>query len=330
MRVWRVVVAASVLVLGVGTARASTDPYHDQADAKVPCPAAPTGWAHPPDSTGSRFVLTPLTVIQNGTRQVAFGAPIVQINCEYVAGGGTKNLEVMVRYALPIDLNPWNDFYVGCTALGRPQPPSTAARPWHSSDGVYRVVGSKTWSLATFIDDLKALGTSDVPRFEKVADTMLTDAQPLAHNCGLAGNGKPVDLQTIWSFAFAATTSSGGVVSTGKSSGTFLTASVPGTSTGTISKLVAADFRLTLTSKGKKQYLAIHVGEPLGFSHSYGAQLRAQVVVVGSNDARCRSGSTGTLELSVQALTVPVVKLQVCGGTYLDGKGLVTATMHST
>jgi hypothetical protein len=263
-------------------------------------------------------------------RTERFSASIVQLNCDYRTADG-KDLQVSVRYALPIDLNPWNDFYVGCTVTGRPEPASTAARAWNDHDRVYRVVGAKTWSLATFIDDLKQLGTNEVPRFEAVTNAMLKAAQPFAHNCSLAGNGKPVNLSTIWTFGFDASTSSGGVIASGKTSGSFVTtASVETAAGGAISKLDAADFRLSLLSKGKKRWLTIHIGSPIDFRASYGYRLRAQIKVVGSNDGSCAKGSTGTLLLSLQQLTPPLVRLQVCGHTYLDGKGLVQAQMEST
>src|SRR5437870_4589139 len=184
MRARSIAVVLFVLVLGAGSASASGDPYRDQAET-IGCPAAPAGWVNPPESQGGRTVLTPLTPLTSGDDPIVlFGAPIVQINCVYEASGG-KYLQVSVRYALPIDLNPWNDFDIGCTVLHHPENVATAAHAWSDRGRIYRVVGAKTWSLATFIDDLRELGGSDVPRFESMTDTMLAGAQRFAHNCQL-------------------------------------------------------------------------------------------------------------------------------------------------
>jgi hypothetical protein len=311
----------SVLVLTAGTASVSADPYRDQANS-IACPSAPSGWVNPPESQGGRYVLTPLTGVASGDDPTEFfAAPIVQIDCHYRTTDG-KDVQLFVRYALPIDINPWNDFYVGCTATGRPQPDSTAAKAWNDDERVYRVVGAQTWSLATFIDNLRALGKNDVPRFEAMTDAMLKAAQPFAHNCQLAGNGGPVTIKSIWTFSFDAHATNAGITSSAKDSGSFVTtASTSGSSVGTITNLVAKNFRLKVTSKGKSEFLAIHVGAPIQFQHGYGSLLRAQVVVTASNDTACRKGSSGTLLVSLQSLTPPRVAVNVCGQTFLDGKG---------
>jgi hypothetical protein len=328
MRTRVIIGILSVLFLSAGAASASADPFRDQAET-IACPSAPPGWFNPPESGGGRSVLTPNTsVAQTDDPSEFFAAPIVQVDCRYLTTDG-KNLQVSVRYALPIDINPWNDFYVGCTVTGRPEPPSTAAHAWSDGDRVYRVVGSKTWSLATFVDNLKALGKNDVPRFEALTNAMLKAAQPFAHNCMLAGNGGPVSLESIWTFDFDAQTTTAGVTSSAGSSGSFITTASTGSGAGMISKLVVKDFRLKVASKGKRQSLAIHVGAPIEFRHGYGSLLRAHIVVKNSSEAGCRKGSTGTLLVSVQTLTPPRVIVQVCGQTFLDGKGKIRAQIRT-
>ena len=319
----------SVLVFTAAAASASADPYRDQAET-IACPSAPPGWVNPPQSAGGRFVLTPLTAVaQTDDPTEFFAAPIVQIDCRYLTTDG-RALQVSVRYPLPIDINPWNDFYVGCTVTGRPEPVSTAAKAWNDHDRVYRVVGAKTWSLATFVDNLRELGKNDVPRFEAMTDAMLKAAQPFAHNCKLAGNGGPVTLKSIWTFNFDVQTTSAGVTSSARSSGSFVTTAITsGSAVGTISNLVARNFRLKVTSAGKTRWLVIHVGAPIEFRHAYGSLLRTQLVVIGSTDAGCRKGSSGTLLVSLQNLTPPRVVVQVCGHTYLDGKGRVGARIQT-
>jgi hypothetical protein len=329
MRARLIVGVLFVLVFTAGAASASTDPYRVQAET-IACPSAPSGWFNPPESEGGRFVLTPLTAVaQTDDPTEFFAAPIVQVDCRYLTHDG-RALQVSVRYALPIDINPWNDFYVGCTVTGRPEPASTAAHAWNDHDRVYRVVGAKTWSLATFVDDLGGLGKNDVPQFEAMTDKMLKAAQPFAHNCGLAGNGGPVSLKSIWTFSFDVQTTTAGVKSSARSSGSFVTTAITsGSAVGTISNLVARNFRLEVTSKGNVEWLAIHVGAPIEFRHGYGSLLRTHLVVTASNDAGCRTGSTGTLLVSLQSLTPPRVVVQICGHTYLDGKGQVRAQIQT-
>jgi hypothetical protein len=329
MRARVIVGVLSVLVFTATAASVSADPYRDQAET-IACPSAPPGWFNPPESGGGRYILTPLTAVaQTDDPTVRFGAPLVQIDCRYLTTDG-RTLQVSVRYALPIDINPWNDFYVGCTVTGRPEPASTAAHAWDDQNRVYRVVGSKTWSLATFVDDLRGLGKNDVPRFEAMTDAMLKAAQPFAHNCTLAGNGGPVNLKSIWTFSFNAQTKSAGVTSSAKSSGSFVTTAITSaTAGGTISNLVAKNFHLEVTSKGSTTSIAIHVGSPIEFRHGYGSLLRANILVKASNDSGCRQGSTGTLLVSLQPLTAPRVAVHVCGRTFLDGEGSVSARIDA-
>ena len=329
MRARVIVGVLSVLVFTAGAANVSADPYRDQAES-IACPSAPPGWSNPPESEGGRSVLTPLTAVaQTDDPTEFFAAPIVQVDCRYRTTGG-KVLQVSVRYPLPIDINPWNDFYVGCTSTGRPEPASTAARAWSDDGRVYRVVGAKTWSLATFVDNLRELGKNDVPRFEAVTDAMLKAAQPFAHNCQLAGNGGPVNLKSIWTFSFDVQTTSAGVTSSARSSGSFdTTATTSGSAVGTIDNLVAKNFRLEVKSQGSTKLLAFHVAAAIEFRHGYGSFLRTHLVVIGSNDAGCRKGSTGTLLVSLQNLTPPRVVVQVCGHAYLDGKGRVGARIET-
>jgi hypothetical protein len=318
-----------LLAAGAATARASGDPYADQAE-KVPCPAAPAGWFEP-DGAAGRTVLTPLTAVNGGPSDPTtfFGAPVVQVDCHYRTQAG-KDFDVAVRYVLPMDLNPWNDFYIGCTVTGHPQNAATSAKAWDEKDRIFRIVGVKTWSLATFIDDLKQLTPADVPRFEAIAKKMFDDAQPFAHNCKLEGNGKAVEVKALWTFSFDANTTTSGVTSTGGTTGSFITSGdTPTGGVGTIGNLQANDFRLRVTGKGGKGSLEIHVGEPIDFHHGYGATLRAHIVVLDSNEDGCSKGATGQLKLAVTLLTPPSVAVQVCGHTYLAGKGEVRAQMKT-
>jgi hypothetical protein len=316
------------LALGVGTASASTDPYRDQAETIV-CPSPPSGWFNPPESEGGRVILTPLTAVQQvDDPTLHFAAPLVQVTCHYRKTSG-KDLQVSVRYALPIDVNPWNDLDIGCTATGPREVVSSGtsagAYPWSDYDRAYRIVGAKSWSLATFAYHLDDLSKDDVPRFEAMANAMLKAAQPFAHGCPLAGDGGPANLRTLWTFRFDARTTSAGVTSSGKSSGSFLITSRTPVGTGAISELRATDIRLSVRTKGRTRSLKIRVGGPTEFRFGYVTTLAAQIRVIASNDTECRKGSTGTLSVS----TEPRVLVNVCGRIYLGGKGSVRTRIAS-
>ncbi len=322
----------SVLVLlavGAGAAHASGDPYKDQADT-VPCPRAPSGWFNPPASEGGRSVLTPLSTLNSPDGLDAYSAaPAVEIDCNYRTAGG-KDLEVSVRYALPIDLNPWNDFDIGCTEVAHPEAVSTASERWNDRVRVYRIVGMKSWSLATFIDNLHQLSSADVPRFEAMANELLKGVQSFAHNCSLPGNHGPVAVKSLWTFSFDAHVTSAGIASSADTTGSFTTSpTADGSSIGAIGDLNATDFRLRMSQGGHTSWISIHIAAPIGFEHSYGSELRARIVVLGSSEPGCRSGSTGTLFLATPLLAPPTVRITICGHSYLSGKGSVSATIAS-
>jgi hypothetical protein len=52
-------------------------------------------------------------------------------------------------------------------------------------------------------------------------------------------------------------------------------------------------------------------------------------MVLASSESGCNKGATGTLVLTVQYLTPPSVAVKICGHTYLDGKGDVSAQMKT-
>jgi hypothetical protein len=329
VRCWVIVGVLCLVAVCVGTAGASGDPYRDQIE-KIPCPAGPPGWFNPPEGAGGRVILTPLTALTSADDPTTFfGSPVAQLDCAYRTSDG-KFLDVFVRYALPIDLNPWNDFYIGCTVTHHPQNSATSAHPWSDTDRTYRVVGAKSWSLATFVDDLKELTPRDVARFEAITNDLLHAAQPYAHNCKLAGNGGAVDIKSIWTFSFDAQTKAAGVTTSGGTSGSFITTAEQSTAgVGTISNLQATDFSIKVSGKGRSGSLEVHIGRPIDFHHSYGSVLRAHVVVVASHEAGCAAGAAGTFKLTVQYLGRPSVSLRVCGRTFLAGQGRVIAQMKT-
>ena len=135
--------------------------------------------------------------------------PSSRSTCVYRAAGG-KDLQVSVRYALPIDINPWNDFYIGCTVTATRRSSRPARTPGTttiaSTESSARRPGASPRSSTTS----GVLRKDDVPRFEAMTKAMLKAAQPFAHDCKLAGNGGPVDLKSIWIFSFDVQTTTRG------------------------------------------------------------------------------------------------------------------------
>ena len=162
---------------------------------------------------------------------------------------------------------------------------------------------------------------------------MLKDAQPFAHNCKLEGNGKPVELKSIWTFSFDAhTTSSGRHEHAARRRGSFDT-------TGEQHRRQRRDDqqppgqRLPAQGdrrKGETRSLELHVGAPIDFHHGYGSAPARPSSSSTSNEAGCGEGrnrDAGALVPVPDRLHAS--RSAVCGRTYLDGKGAVSAQMKT-
>jgi hypothetical protein len=320
------------LSCGLGTAsgagRADPDPFRDQAQ-RIACPAAPPGWSIPPgdetgDGQGGREILTPLTVVPESG---PYGGDAVEVDCDYFAAGN-RHLRVGVRYALPVDPNPINDFYFGCSASALSAGLPNGGFAWNAHDRIFRVVGSSTWSVATFYDFLQVLRGDEVTRFEAVTRELLGRSAPAAHGCPAPGSAGPVATRTIWDFGFALRVTSKGVTTRGGTEGSFVTTASPAGGPGVISRLSASEIVVATTPKGARraQSTTIRIGRPLDFQARYGATLRAAVQVVASTYPPCRVGATGTLTVSTMRF---VVQLDVCGRNLVQGDGPVSMHIDS-
>ena len=321
----------ALLILSGGTARASQDPYRDQAE-KISCPAAPPGWFNPSESAGGRTFLTPLTpIVQPDGPTEFFGAPVVEVDCRYMTAAG-KNLAVLVRYALPIDINPWNDFYIGCTVTGHPQNLATGARAWNERDRIYRVVGAKTWSLATFIDDLRA---APARRRAALRGDRRTRCSPppsrsrtTASSPGTEGRSAS---KSIWTFSFDAHTSGGGVTSSGEDDRVLRHDREHARRLGRDDQQPPCRQLPPQGGVAREQVVA---RAPRRSADRLSPRIRiASYRRESSCSPRTRAGAEraprGRCILSVQYLTAPRVAVTVCGRTYLDGKGQVSAQMKT-
>jgi hypothetical protein len=295
---------------------ASVDPFADAA-ANVVCPAAPAGWFNP-GGDGGRFVLTPLTP---GGDDGLYGGSDIEVDCGYFTNAG-KHLTVVVRWALPQDVNPFADFDIGCTlndfAAGVP----TGAYGWNTTDRVYRVVSDQRWSYATFYDYLGQLAPADVGGFESIARTMLHASEPDAHECGIANLGRPVALRSNWAFGFDVTATANGGRTHATGEGTFAIRADPEGGAGTLLDLRAQALAVTVTAKGARpRTVRLRVLAPRDFRSSYGATFHARVAVTGSTLPACRVGAAGTLTVST---ATDDVRLDVCGRRLVDAGGRIT------
>jgi hypothetical protein len=310
---------ASCMALAL-PASSVADPYADAASV-ITCPAGPAGWFVPPGTEG-RYVLTPLTVSGGDENEApeAYGGSQVNVDCTYWTQQGGR-LTVSVRYALPIDFNPYADFYIGCKTNTMGVGAPTGPQPWNNQQRLYRVLSNVSWSYATFYDAYDQLQGSDITSFEAITRQMLKDAEPIAHTCAL--NLQATAPQTLWTFGFDANVKNAGLTTTGGTSGTFFTRPNVNGGTGQLTQLKAVDIVLTMSHGSKKVgAVTLHVTQPVSFTYSYGAVLRALVQVSASTYAPCRFGATGTLTVDTNTQTATV---QVCHRNLVEGTGSTNA-----
>ncbi|HWB21842.1 MAG TPA: hypothetical protein VG652_03030 [Gaiellaceae bacterium] len=312
-------IALSGLIWGAASASGATPNANI-----IACPSAPAGWTNPPGE-GGRLVQSP-DPSDASASGLDLGTDIVRITCSYFKDD--NRMTVAVSYALPIDFNPWWDFDFGCTSVNHtPGFLPVTGFPWDSQHRLYFTIDSKSWSYAMFQDPYDLLSSGDVSPFEHVAQSLLANAQPAAHNCTLPGGGGPAITQSTWAFWFTFTATNNNVTTTGSSKGSFFTSPSSSGSTGVIGGLHANNIALTVTAKGSKpQQVSIHVGAPISFRSFYSNTLKAAIAVLDSNDPSCPVGSTGTLTVS----TPSSVTLDICGGRLLQGSQIASTHIEST
>jgi hypothetical protein len=301
-------------------ASALSDPYADAASVII-CPAGPSGWSVPGDSTG-RVVEDPLTPISGGV----WGGDQVNVDCNYQTSAG-GHLKVTVRYALPaVAFNPITDFDIGCDSNVGPAGAATAPMAWHSKTRLYRVLSSKAWVYATFEDPYHQLDSGEVGVFESVARRMLAKAVPEAHGCKITL--APQALKTLWAFSFDAKVSNDGLTTTGGTTGTFYAATSAGAVGGAVTQLQSDEIGLQIangsTSVGS---VLIRLMQPSSFSLQSGPVLTTQLQVVQSTYAPCSVGATGTLTIDGSGTaTVQICNQNLLAGTGSDNALIIDAT----
>jgi hypothetical protein len=279
-------------------------PYKDPKG--IACPAAPAGWTIAPgDSTdtppGGRTITQPSTVGGDGGAQ---GGTEIDVACQYsdAASGGILRMDV--RYALPSDPAPGNDFYFGCSSSGV---------AWSDSLRTYHVMSPTQWAVASFSDTARQLKTADVPAFEGVAKKLLSNADGFGHACSTAAG----QTATLFSYQLSFAGPAGnGKVAFQTSAALISSGSLPVVSTTTPQyklRLPKGPVTVKVTS-GVKYYPAVSTQKP---------RLELNVKLVKSALPGCVGATKGTL-----VLTESTLQLKACGKSFDGGKttGKVTVT----
>jgi hypothetical protein len=299
MRIARPVVSALAglvcAVVACAPAAAAT-PVRDPNT--IECPGAPAGWSEPPVL---KTLATPQSVPQASAEEhFATGGNLVTVGCTYHATSA-RPLTVTVSYALPTDVNPFNDSYWGC---GRP------GMKWDDSYRVYRVSSVNQWASASFNDVWQVLESRDVPAFESVTRRLLANAEGYGHSCDLSA--RPTALKSRYSFDFR-------LLSGGRIHSVFFTEGEPKGGVLRIVQATVTDAPLRVKVGGKTRTLTVRLTRGIDYrpaKASAPSRIRYSVQVVGSTVSSCRKGATGTLTI----VTSPSVLLQVCKQSFFRGQ----------
>jgi len=262
----------------------------------IACPAAPQGWNHP---AVAKTVSTPQTTsggYGSNYEQVAGGGNAVTVTCEY-HNTSVKQVYVAVSFALPSDLNPLNDFDLGC---------SRGDVNWNSSDRVYRVSSPDQWALATLVDDRASLRTNDVPAFQRVTRGLLQNAKGYGHSCVVTP--RPTELRARFYFDIRA----GG----DNIKATFWSPPSPSKSgIYSINEITPVTAALQVNTKVGVRVLKIRFTRGIDYrlqTAKLPARVRFGVSVAASKIPSCRTGATGTLTISTPLSVV----VDVCGQSF--------------
>jgi hypothetical protein len=281
----------------------------------VGCPAGPSGWTSSPQNP------------QLWGPQQSAGLDNETVTCIYTNGKGLT-LSVRAQFALPVDMNPFNDFNFGC---------GSASVAWNDSSREYLLASTNRWSYVVFQDPESILSSGDVSAFESLSKTLLQSTDGVAHTCSLKTAKTAVT--NTWQFAFRLDLarkgfSASAVVGSHTANqveaqpvddGSFETKN-----TGKSSQIldVKAPLIPVAVSDGGKHYtLTLRLEQGVSFRYHAAAlkggvstakaQLQVKVRVVRSNEPACRARSTGTLTLS----TLPSsASLDLCGSLFRTGK----------
>jgi hypothetical protein len=291
-----VAVAFATAVFFVPAGQAAT-PSPVKDPNLIACPSAPSGWTYAPVR---KTLATPESVPEpDAEEHLATGGNLVTVACTYWATD-IRQVTVRVTYDLPTDINPINDFYVGC---------GNGNLKWNSDYRVYRVASDQQWANAFFDDFGLYMPDTEVPTFQRLANQLLQNASGFGHDCTL--KVAPTELMARYTFDIR--------IAGANLKSIFYTKGAPDIAgTKPIVSLARTSAPLQVKANGKTRRLTIKFTDGIDYSLKNGGNVgtaRFKVKVTQSGLATCRAGQTGTLTISTQ----PAVLLDICGQTFLRG-----------
>jgi hypothetical protein len=304
-----------VLIPGAATAALGSTPQ--------PCPTSPNGWKA---DAANPTIFGPAQ--QPGQHQT-------MITCNYTKGP-VFTASVVAEYANPDDPNPNADFFFGCKA--------NRHQDWNLIHRTYFISNPDNWSYVEFTDPSHQLPNASVPTFERVAQNLLENVAPLAHNCRL-NTTTPTVMQHSYLFGFEFFLSSGdfkafgGVPARSQTNVLIPAGSFTSTSEGdatSVAKIVKASappFTVNVIDNGKSYDLRMRITGGGNFAQQPPLQrLNLNLRVVSSSYARCPTGSRGTVSIiRSQYLNAPnspaTVRVRLCGSVFRHGTYRGTALL---
>jgi hypothetical protein len=259
----------------------------------IGCPPGPSGWNNPPVTKGITAPQTTNNGYGGGYEQVAAGGNVATVTCSY-HNTTSKQVYVAVSFALPTDLNPLNDFDLGC---------SRGDAGWNATERVYRVSSRSEWALATLTDSGRYLQAGEVPAFEGVTRELLRNAKGFGHSCVVAV--RPTEVPSRFFFDIK--------VGGDNLKATFWTPPSPDKSgVFPIEKISPARAKLQVNTSNGMRTLGIAFTKGIDYRIQTGhspARVRFHVRVTTSHVPACSAGATGQLTIAT-----PIdVAIDVCG-----------------
>jgi hypothetical protein len=293
-------------------------------DDEYACPAAPPGWG---EFATNPILVGPTSIMGAHTETLEPGSTQEVVNCDYY-NTNKSHIRVTGDLALPIDLNPINDFYYGCgTRL------DSHDVAWDSVNRTMLIQSKTAWAFAIVTDPYHAFENADVTDFKQVATDLLKSISGKAHSCAL-DTRHPTEAPASWGFDFelSITTGSngvfdafGGIGTSGPSRlplGSFVTTGGPDARNHyKVKSINLPDVDLTVVQHGVSRHLTLKFTKAIRFY--YKAPKAAFVVgvkVAGSHVPGCPNGSTGKLAatsiLSNSLVGAKTLTLTLCGSLF--------------
>lgn len=294
------------------------------------CPGPPAGWTASP---WNPVLTTPSALNIRHTKTGAAvdtsypGSDQETVSCYYGHSSDSNGLYVSANLALPvIDVNPLNDFYIGCGSN----------KTNYTPPGIPSYIAESTtrYAYAKFTDNNHALTQDDLPVFEALTRQLLQYVEPAAHTCKL-DTTHPVAVPALKSFGFKVSLKGTRLRASTSVAGAFDTAGGPTASNHyKVSILhVEPTFRMKVTQRGVAHRLSLHFSNPTFYYLAPVSRLVLHVTVWSSTVRGCPKGSHGTMTLTTSLAygrTRPTKgKLDLCRSVFGKAKQKITGQILS-